>query len=82
VSNLTGLAFRNSVGKLISNVTLNSSTQPSGILYFAFLSCVNPCTTNPCLTLAVITVDFCLAFPNPLFLLTPRKFCFPHLTQL
>jgi hypothetical protein len=52
------------VGNLIPNITTSPSTQPSGIVDFAFSSRVNPCITDPHLTLAVITIDFCFALPQ------------------
>jgi hypothetical protein len=64
VGNLAGLGFCDSHSKLVLNVTLNPATCPSGILYFAFLSLVDPQTTDPTLTLTVMNIEFCLALPQ------------------
>jgi hypothetical protein len=64
VGNLTGLGFRDATGTIISDVTLDPSSRPAGILYFAFRSRVDPKTTNKKLTLATLNVDICLALPQ------------------
>jgi hypothetical protein len=64
ITNLTGLGFGDADGKLISKVTHDLASWPSGILYFAFCFCINPKTTDLSLTLPIMDIEFFLALPQ------------------
>jgi hypothetical protein len=63
--NLVGLGFRTHLGTLTNAaITPNISTQPPGILYFAFQFTVNPASLDPQIVLPSHTFEFWLALPQ------------------
>jgi hypothetical protein len=73
ITHLTGLGFRDAHGKLIDKVTHDLANRPSGILYFAFRSRVDPKTTDPSLTLPIMDIEFCLALPQTTTTITSKQ---------
>ena len=64
ITNLTDLGFRDHQGRpLTTTITVDPTTRPTGIAYFAFRSTVNPSTIDTRITKSNITIKFWLALP-------------------
>jgi hypothetical protein len=76
VNNFTGLGFCDANGKLVvPNVTLNLTTLPSGILYFAFLSCIDPGTQTLASPSTSPPYYYCMSCTTSMHLPSPIQPC-------